>query len=396
MGTTTDTIIHLVAGGMGGTTGAIFTCPLEVVKTRLQSTDSGFGTASKPPPSKPEILTSKPAMGPTSNSNNSGSIRNSIFHPEVARGHMQITVPVANLHSKAAAHTSNISSTSVRWSSTTVPPTGPTSMGVGQCLKHIFVNEGIAGLFKGLGPNLMGVFPSRAIYFWAYNTAKTNVNASLPKANRDTPFVHVTSAAMAGFTASTATNPIWLIKTRLQLDRAHGADTLSIRSCISRIHKDLGIKGFWKGVTASYWGISETVIHFVIYEYLKKQLAIAQNKRKTDEKTILDFAGFMVCGACSKTCATIVAYPHEVARTRLREENSVYRSFWQTLATVYKNEGRKGLYRGLATQLIRQIPNTAIMMSTYELTVYVLTNWFSAQNSHTSNPASHTSQQKNS
>ena len=89
---------------MGGTTGAIFTCPLEVVKTRLQSTDSGFGSASKPPPSKPEILSSKPAMGPTSNSNNSGSIRNSIFHPEVARGHMQITVPVANLHSKSTAH----------------------------------------------------------------------------------------------------------------------------------------------------------------------------------------------------------------------------------------------------------------------------------------------------
>ena len=71
-----------------------------------------------------------------------------------------------------------------------------------------------------------------------------------------------------------------------------------------------GIRGFWKGVTASYWGISETVIHFVIYEYLKKQLAMAQKKRKTDEKTFLDFAGFMLCGACSKTCATIVAYPH--------------------------------------------------------------------------------------
>ena len=61
-----------------------------------------------------------------------------------------------------------------------------------------FVNEGVAGLFKGLGPNLMGVFPSRAIYFWAYSTAKRNVNGALPKANRDTPFVHVTSAAMAG------------------------------------------------------------------------------------------------------------------------------------------------------------------------------------------------------
>ena len=65
----------------------------------------------------------------------------------------------------------------------------------------------------------------------------------------------------------------------------------------------------------------------------------------------------------------------EVARTRLREEGSKYRSFWQTLHAVYQSEGRRGLYRGLATQLIRQIPNTAIMMSTYELTVYVLTKW---------------------
>ena len=63
-------------------------------------------------------------------------------------------------------------------------------------------------------------------------------------------------------------------------------------------------------MTASYWGISETVIHFVIYEYLKKQLYLAQNKSKKDDKTFLDFAGFMLCGACSKTCATIVAYPH--------------------------------------------------------------------------------------
>jgi solute carrier family 25 protein 33/36 len=65
----------------------------------------------------------------------------------------------------------------------------------------------------------------------------------------------------------------------------------------------------------------------------------------------------------------------EVARTRLREEGSKYKSFWQSLGIVYREEGRRGLYRGLATQLVRQIPNTAIMMSTYELTVYVLTKW---------------------
>ena len=57
------------------------------------------------------------------------------------------------------------------------------------------------GLFKGLGPNLMGVFPSRAIYFWTYSTVKRNMDASLPKSNRDTPFVHVISAAAAGTTS---------------------------------------------------------------------------------------------------------------------------------------------------------------------------------------------------
>ena len=43
---------------------------------------------------------------------------------------------------------------------------------------------------------------------------------------------------------------------------------------------------------------------------------------------------------------------------------------------VNREEGRRGLYRGLGTQLVRQIPNTAIMMATYELTVYVLRQTF--------------------
>ena len=44
---------------------------------------------------------------------------------------------------------------------------------------------------------------------------------------------------------------------------------------------------------------------------------------------------------------------------------------------MYREEGRAGLYRGLATNLVRQIPNTAVMMATYELTVYLLKQQFS-------------------
>lgn len=137
-----------------------------------------------------------------------------------------------------------------------------------------------------------------------------------------------------------------------------------------------GILGFYKGITASYMGISETIVHFVIYEAIKAEL-LAHNARGTDDKSSVDFLEFMVAGAVSKTVASCIAYPHEVARTRLREEGNRYTGFWQTLALVFREEGIRGVYRGLATQLVRQIPNTAIMMATYEAVVYVLTTRFS-------------------
>lgn len=239
-------------------------------------------------------------------------------------------------------------------------------------MKHIVQTEGSRALFKGLGPNIVGVAPSRAIYFCAYSKAKDALNAvGIIPAN--SPLVHIMSASCAGFVSASLTNPIWFVKTRLQLDyNANGKMTVS--ECVKRIYATTGMQGFYKGITASYFGISETVIHFVIYEALKKKLNEQRHAHPSDDKTSRDFLEFMAAGATSKTIASIVTYPHEVARTRLREEGNKYRTFWQTILTVWKEEGKAGLYRGLGTQLVRQIPNTAIMMATYEAVVYVLSN----------------------
>lgn len=80
----------------------------------------------------------------------------------------------------------------------------------------------------------------------------------------------------------------------------------------------------------------------------------------------------MLAGAVSKSCACAIAYPHEVARTRLREEGAVYKTFMQTIYLVLKEEGPIGLYRGLTLQLFRAIPYTAITMGFYELIVHRL------------------------
>lgn len=51
---------------------------------------------------------------------------------------------------------------------------------------------------------------------------------------------------------------------------------MTVRECIRKIYKTSGIIGFYKGITASYVGISETVIHFVIYEAIKAKIVNTQ------------------------------------------------------------------------------------------------------------------------
>lgn len=340
-----DTVIHLVAGGVAGTAGAIVTCPLEVVKTRQQSSRNSFIIV--------RDLSNIPGESPL---------------PKTTCR----TVPDQRRRLWTSSWYSRPQV--VALSGYTSPPSQIQTFSIVQCLRHIIQHEGPMALFKGLVPNLIGVAPSRAVYFCTYSQAKVFWNTFLPA---DSPIVHVCSASCAGFMASTLTNPIWFVKTRLQLDLTRNSDVTAMQ-VVRRIYATSGILGFYKGITASYMGISETIVHFVIYEAIKAKL-MAHRSQITDEKSSKDFLEFMMAGAISKTVASCIAYPHEVARTRLREEGSKYTAFWQTLGLVYKEEGFRGIYRGLTTQLVRQIPNTAIMMSTYEAVVYILTTRFNTE-----------------
>lgn len=283
-------IIHLIAGGTAGTVGGIVTCPLEVIKTRLQSS------------------------------------------------------------AKASLNVEKLT--------------------LFKSFNTIIKSEGWRSLFKGLGPNIIGIAPSRAIYFSTYSTAKDILNKSTLINSPEHPIIHMTSAASAGFVTCTATNPIWLIKTRLQLTR----ESISISQCIKNIYMTSGFLGFYKGLSASYVGISETIVHFVIYEFFKAQIKQQRLKDpiRDDNFDKYIFFQYMFASAISKSCACAIAYPHEVVRTRLREEGHIYKKFGQTLFLVWRGEGAIGLYRGLKIQLLKAIPFTAITMSTYELVVALM------------------------
>ena len=85
--------------------------------------------------------------------------------------------------------------------------------------------------------------------------------------------------------------------------------------CVRRVYQMDGLRGFYRGMSASYAGISETVIHFVIYESIKRRLLEYKAQTSMDEeeesaKDASDFVGMMLAAATSKTCATSLAYPH--------------------------------------------------------------------------------------
>lgn len=93
--------------------------------------------------------------------------------------------------------------------------------------------------------------------------------------------------------------------------RARGEKKMNALQCARYVYRTEGIRGFYRGLTASYAGISETMICFLIYETLKKKLAESQlSSRSGEQKGALDFLSLMLAAAMSKGCASCIAYPH--------------------------------------------------------------------------------------
>merc|ERR1719334_2221361 len=137
-------------------------------------------------------------------------------------------------------------------------------------MKHMVRTEGYQSLVKGLGPNVVGTAPTRALYFFVYSQSKSACSRSKLFKNSSDAYTHMTSAWAASWTTSTITNPIWFLKTQLQLDTATGGQKKkTVGQIVSRTWKNEGIVGFYRGLSACYVGALETMLYFVLYERLK-------------------------------------------------------------------------------------------------------------------------------
>ena len=241
--------------------------------------------------------------------------------------------------------------------------------------KKIMAQDGPAGFFRGLPPTLVGIIPSRSAYFYAYQRTKKFLAPRLPEGSPGNAMV---AGFLAGITGNTLTNPIWMVRTRMQLmvDASAGQKVYNgYRDAVMTIFREEGIGGFYKGITASYWGCFEGATQFIIYEQFKTRLLDRQNKERRAKglrpSNELPKSTYFWAAAASKAIAAIATYPHEVARTRLREQAKSgvfkYHGMWQTLGLMSREEGFKSLYSGMGVHLTKVVPNSALMFLTYEI-----------------------------
>lgn len=222
-------------------------------------------------------------------------------------------------------------------------------------------------------------------------------------------------ASLAGGACSTmATNPIWVIKTRLMSQSSsrstqnHSRSPWHYRNTLDaarKMYRMEGMLSFYSGLTPALLGLTHVAIQFPLYEVFKQKFTgIDAGKTETDEDRNHHFYGLSLAVFLSKVCASTATYPHEVVRTRLqtqqrsaqnqssegivfREELKVpgnsararttassdvmtdqlrYRGTVQTCRTILLEEGWRGFYAGLGTNLIRAVPSAMTTILTFE------------------------------
>lgn len=114
-----------------------------------------------------------------------------------------------------------------------------------------------------------------------------------------------------------------------------------------------------------------------MYEYLKTKSA-----GDSPSETHLSTAQIMYASSVSKLVAIFAAYPHEIIRSRLQDAGHAkalqqptgtkttnfreYRNVRDAVRTIAREEGIRGLYRGIIASIFKTVPAAVITLSSYE------------------------------
>ncbi|CAH0473828.1 unnamed protein product [Peronospora belbahrii] len=223
-----------------------------------------------------------------------------------------------------------------------------------QTLTTIFRTEGVGSFYKGLGPQLIGTIPDKAVSL----ATREFVKSFFDKPNEFK--ASLTSAAVSGVFQSVVMNPVEVVKVRMQLD-----SKLKLLGVI----RDLGRQGLYRGYSACLArDVMFASTYFTLYDMAKTQLGV-------QDGTSLGWS--MIAASTAGIPAAFMSTPLDLLKTRMQSRDATVQGFVNTYRQVTAEGGFGALFAGWGPRVSRIAPQFGIVLVSFD--------WLS----HRFNPVAH-------
>ncbi|KAF9943851.1 hypothetical protein BGZ70_005364, partial [Mortierella alpina] len=135
--------------------------------------------------------------------------------------------------------------------------------------------------------------------------------------------------------------------------------------CVCKIGKQEGVLTFYHGLEATLWRHATwSGMYFMIIHLFRTAFPERSGTSK-NESMLRNF----VAGTIGGTFGTLVNTPFDVVKSRIqnqRKGNVKYGWVLPSLATVYREEGFRALYKGLAPKIVRLGPGGGLLLVVFD------------------------------
>ncbi|KAM3065223.1 hypothetical protein ACMFMF_011349 [Clarireedia jacksonii] len=244
--------------------------------------------------------------------------------------------------------------------------------------KELWRAGGIRSLFAGNGLNVVKVMPESAIRFGSYEAAKRAL-AQLEghgDPHAINPYSRFAAGGVAGIMSQLFVYPIDTLKFRMQCETVKGGlhGNALIAATAKKMYAQGGFRSAYRGLTMGLIGMFPySAIDLATFETLKGILTRRNARRlgcEEEEALPGPFATGCI-GAFSGAFGASVVYPLNVLRTRLQAQGTVlhpptYTGIVDVTRKTIRNEGVRGLFKGITPNLLKVVPAISITYVVYE------------------------------
>lgn len=247
---------------------------------------------------------------------------------------------------------------------------GKTYNSISRSLHTIWREEGMRTMFRGCSVAVCGSVTAWGLYMFIYRELCnwTEFSSFLGRSGL---------SITANLTASLMSSPIFLIKSRMQLEEAtKSSNYRTFCGALRHTIETGGVRSLWCGVSLQLMLVFPNALGIPIYDTLKSALLSYRWETKESSRN-LNIAEVCLCSTVTKVFLLTLSHPLVMMKVRLQDQRSWqgsihYRSVAQTLVTILKTKGVRGLYRGYSTALVHSLPRSLLHYTIYEKSLNAL------------------------